>query len=144
MTSIGESQARELTGPSDMSELTKGEKGDVHIAISTPPGSFIDEKDSVSDQKDISDIAGEIGEVYTEGPRLIDLGEDGKERPIGRLSIDSKGTCEIIFSFQKPMPITLCDFSRSRMIRPSEYSPFACAFCRWGFLALLLYLVRYL
>lgn len=25
----------------------------------------------------------EIGEVFAEGPRLIDLGDDGKERPIG-------------------------------------------------------------
>ncbi|KAK7464157.1 hypothetical protein VKT23_006323 [Stygiomarasmius scandens] len=26
---------------------------------------------------------GDVGEVFADGPRLIDVGEDGKERPIG-------------------------------------------------------------
>jgi OPT family oligopeptide transporter len=47
-------------------------------------GSFIDEK--VPAEKvdlDTSDLdVSQIGDVYADGPRLIDLGEDGKERPI--------------------------------------------------------------
>lgn len=47
-------------------------------------GSFVDEK--VPAEKvalDASDLdVAQIGDVYADGPRLIDLGEDGKERPI--------------------------------------------------------------
>ncbi|KAJ7027092.1 OPT oligopeptide transporter [Mycena alexandri] len=47
-------------------------------------GSFADEKGPhLSEKVDIVNAdVDEIGEVFTDGPRLIDLGEDGHERPI--------------------------------------------------------------
>lgn len=52
---------------------------------SSHSGSFIDEK-AGNKPVDLHELALEtdIGEVF-DGPRLIDLGEDGKERPIGIL-----------------------------------------------------------
>jgi hypothetical protein len=46
-----------------------------------------DSQGSLSDEKspekvDLDNIE-EVGEVFADGPRLIDLGEDGRERPIG-------------------------------------------------------------
>ncbi|KAK7047088.1 hypothetical protein VNI00_006751 [Paramarasmius palmivorus] len=57
------------------------EKLDAKRDSSSIQGSFVDEK-GVAQKRPIVDSAEDIGEVYAEGPRLIDLGEDGKERPI--------------------------------------------------------------
>ncbi|KAG7090421.1 hypothetical protein E1B28_009540 [Marasmius oreades] len=48
---------------------------------SSPVGSLVDEK-ALPPNDGILGIDTEVEEVYTEGPRLIDLGENGKERPI--------------------------------------------------------------
>lgn len=50
-----------------------------------------DEKIETTAETDLSPKLGgltdtDIGEVFNDGPRLIDLGTDGKERPIGMLS----------------------------------------------------------
>ncbi|KAJ7192126.1 OPT oligopeptide transporter [Mycena pura] len=45
-------------------------------------GSFADEKGPYTAEKVNLDDVDEIGEVFADGPRLIDLGEDGHERPI--------------------------------------------------------------
>lgn len=59
------------------------EKGGSPVSRSRP-GSFIDEKYV---EKPLSEIdSADIGDVFAEGPRLIDIGEDGKERPIGEWS----------------------------------------------------------
>lgn len=49
--------------------------------------SFSDEKPGEKDV-DLTDLAlhTDVGDVF-DGPRLIDLGEDGKERPIGKTSV---------------------------------------------------------
>ncbi|KAF7351814.1 OPT oligopeptide transporter [Mycena venus] len=46
-------------------------------------GSFADEKGSIpfAEKVDLDNVE-EVGEVFADGPRLIDLGEDGHERPI--------------------------------------------------------------
>jgi len=44
--------------------------------------SFADEKGAFTPEKVNLDDAEEVGDVFADGPRLIDLGEDGKERPI--------------------------------------------------------------
>ena len=52
------------------------------VPIADRPPSLLDDK--ASDPKAEVDVSTtEIGEVFTDGPRLIDLGNDGKERPIG-------------------------------------------------------------
>lgn len=45
-------------------------------------GSFSDEKGPQIAEINLDD-AEEVGEVFADGPRLIDLGVDGNERPIG-------------------------------------------------------------
>ncbi|KAJ7210963.1 OPT oligopeptide transporter [Mycena rebaudengoi] len=52
-----------------------------HLSDSKPDsqGSFSDEKSP--ERVDLVSVE-EVGEVYADGPRLIDLGEDGRERPI--------------------------------------------------------------
>lgn len=53
---------------------------------SSTAASFDEKGDiKVLDPKEAVDIL-EVDDVYTDGPRLIDLGEDGKERPIGMYS----------------------------------------------------------
>ncbi|KAF7302311.1 OPT oligopeptide transporter [Mycena chlorophos] len=54
------------------------EKEDKHSSN----GSFADEKGAYVNEKVNLDDAEEVGDVFTDGPRLIDLGEDGHERPI--------------------------------------------------------------
>jgi hypothetical protein len=49
-------------------------------------GSFTDEKGLDLAEKVDLDNPEEVGEVFADGPRLIDLGEDGHERPIGASS----------------------------------------------------------
>jgi len=63
----------------DISE--EDEKGGDEIKTASRPTSFIDEKSGYVDEKDALDDS-DVGDVFAEGPRLIDLGEDGKERPI--------------------------------------------------------------
>ncbi|KAF9458297.1 OPT oligopeptide transporter [Collybia nuda] len=63
--------------PTNMPIDEKKAMGDV--AVIDRDSSSFDEK--VSFEKESSGDSG-VGEVYAEGPRLIDLGEDGKERPI--------------------------------------------------------------
>lgn len=67
--------------PTDVPRILE-EKKVGNIAVAARPSSFFDEKDSIDKEAPSSS---EIGEVYAEGPRLIDLGEDGKERPIGKM-----------------------------------------------------------
>lgn len=62
--------------------IDKENKGIDEIQIASRPGSLIDEKPAYIQSK--GDNTSEIGEVFAEGPRLIDLGTDGKERPIGK------------------------------------------------------------
>ncbi|KAJ6452376.1 OPT oligopeptide transporter [Mycena vitilis] len=51
--------------------------------LSSPSGSFADEKGlNLHDNKVNLDDIEEVGEVFADGPRLIDLGVDGTERPI--------------------------------------------------------------
>lgn len=67
--------------PTNMPWAIEEKKAVDDIAVAARPSSFFDEKDSM--EKETTSSA-EIGEVYAEGPRLIDLGENGKERPIGK------------------------------------------------------------
>lgn len=60
---------------------TYDEKHSEKASSGSDKGSFIDEKGAVKPAR-ITD-ADEIGDVFAEGPRAIDLGADGKERPIG-------------------------------------------------------------
>jgi hypothetical protein len=55
------------------------EKKNTEVKTS-PDASFIDEKAAFKTE---SIDANQIGDVFQDDPRLIDLGEDGKERPIG-------------------------------------------------------------
>lgn len=45
--------------------------------------SGLDEEKQPFERKDHVEID-DIGDVFAEGPRLIDLGEDGKEKPISK------------------------------------------------------------
>ncbi|KAG6907869.1 hypothetical protein DXG01_007083 [Tephrocybe rancida] len=54
---------------------------DEKVPDASRPSSFVDEKNGYVDEK-IAVASSDIGDVFAEGPRLIDLGEDGKERPI--------------------------------------------------------------
>jgi hypothetical protein len=56
--------------------------GDAILVAEGPPSFTDDEKGQYIPREEDGD---EIGEVFAEGPRLIDLGADGKERPIGKL-----------------------------------------------------------
>jgi hypothetical protein len=47
--------------------------------------SFADEKGVHRPESVDLANAEEVGEVFADGPRLIDLGDDGRERPIGVL-----------------------------------------------------------
>lgn len=71
--------------PNSMASLSKEYK-DEHDKVETAsrPPSLIDEKELpyVDEKGALRDLS-RVGEVYAEGPRLIDLGENGKERPIG-------------------------------------------------------------
>lgn len=69
------------TDPTNMAQTIEEKKAADNIAVAARASSFFDEKDSM-EKETASGV--EIGEVYAEGPRLIDLGEDGKERPIGK------------------------------------------------------------
>ncbi|ESK90005.1 peptide transporter mtd1 [Moniliophthora roreri MCA 2997] len=60
---------------------TPSEKLDAKRDSSSIYGSLVDEK-GAAQKCAIVDSTEDIGEVYADGPRLIDLGEDGKERPI--------------------------------------------------------------
>jgi len=57
------------------------EKPDHERNIDTAYG--VDEKGSYADEKVDSVDTSDVGDVFADGPRLIDLGDDGKERPIG-------------------------------------------------------------
>lgn len=77
----------------------KDEKdGDDILVADGPPSITDDEKVEYVHQPEEGDI---IGEVFTEGPRLIDLGVDGKERPIGKslLSLDSHSVSRHVCAF---------------------------------------------
>ncbi|KAH9477169.1 Oligopeptide transporter 3 [Psilocybe cubensis] len=63
----------------------------VQVASEKPPSSMDEEKydakekilTTLDDSTGAAEVtSSEIGEVFADGPRLIDLGEDGKERPI--------------------------------------------------------------
>lgn len=57
-----------------------------HVFGQEKPSSYIDEKSSTGERDgvEIFDLdSSQIGDVFSEGPRLIDIGKDGKERPIG-------------------------------------------------------------
>ncbi|KAJ6610636.1 OPT oligopeptide transporter [Mycena sp. CBHHK59/15] len=58
------------------------EKNGLHDEKHDSRGSFSDEKDYGLGEKVNLDDPEEVGEVFADGPRLIDLGEDGQERPI--------------------------------------------------------------
>jgi hypothetical protein len=60
----------------------KNEKAGDDILVAEGPPSFTDDEKGVYIPKE--EEGDEIGEVFTDGPRLIDLGVDGKERPIGK------------------------------------------------------------
>ncbi|KAG6860897.1 hypothetical protein C0995_006336 [Termitomyces sp. Mi166 len=60
---------------------TDSSKVNEKATISSRPVSYADEKSAHVDEK-IALADSNIGDVFAEGPRLIDLGEDGKERPI--------------------------------------------------------------
>ncbi|RDB30180.1 Oligopeptide transporter 3 [Hypsizygus marmoreus] len=60
-------------------EVFTSDKDEVKASSRAP--SFNDEKLAYYHGKDEGE-GSDIGEVFAEGPRLIDLGEDGKERPI--------------------------------------------------------------
>ncbi|KAJ7764119.1 OPT oligopeptide transporter [Mycena maculata] len=60
--------------------LEKNGSGDAEKRFSQ--GSFSDEKDPQIGEKVNLDDPEEVGEVFADGPRLIDLGTDGHERPI--------------------------------------------------------------
>ncbi|KAF8888442.1 OPT oligopeptide transporter protein-domain-containing protein [Gymnopilus junonius] len=55
---------------------------DEKVPVANRPPSLLDDKASDPKVDDLSLPSSEIGEVFTDGPRLIDLGDDGKERPI--------------------------------------------------------------
>ncbi|KAG6815812.1 hypothetical protein H0H87_011143 [Tephrocybe sp. NHM501043] len=55
---------------------------DEKISTASQPASFTDEKLGCANEKVITVADSDIGDVFAEGPRLIDLGADGKERPI--------------------------------------------------------------
>jgi hypothetical protein len=57
-----------------------GARGELETARAP---SFDEKEESI--EKTTALDSTEIGEVFADGPRLIDLGEDGRERPIGEL-----------------------------------------------------------
>lgn len=64
---------------------TGGARGELETAYRAP--SYDEKEESIEKLPTTGLDTTEIGEVFADGPRLIDLGEDGKERPIGELSL---------------------------------------------------------
>jgi hypothetical protein len=86
-------------------------------------GSIVDEKLAIADVGQVA-LESDVGDVF-ESPRAIDLGVDGKERPIGTVAgIDTRRADNR--SIQKPTLIIPLVSSHSRMTRRYRYSPSAC------------------
>ena len=71
-----------MPGPSSDEPSAEYEKPREKLPMEARSSGSMSEKEDMEVQ--VSELnAADIGDVFTEGPRLIDLGEDGKERPIG-------------------------------------------------------------
>lgn len=121
-----------------------------------PPSSLEDEKyernekvlTTFDDSTRPTDLtSSEIGEVFTDGPRLIDLGEDGKERPIGVFSRPiSASTIGLMIWYmrQKLIWIIQLVYCPSMMIPICLFGRSECGFYLWAYRALALCWGRYL
>lgn len=88
------------------------EKAEQHDKIETVGGVLID--------------TDEIGNVF-DSPRLIDLGEDGKERPISKYyQLPRAPSADTVSQLKLPVPTMLSVSSPSKMIPPFVFSLSEC------------------